>query len=109
MGQKVHPTSFRIPTIYTWKSQWYADKQYRDLLAEDREIRDAIRRTLGRDAGISRVEIERNANQADDHDCEQGPQAPGRPLGRGFGSGRAGRRNSSLRADQDASSERWRG
>ena len=64
MGQKVHPTSFRIGTIYTWKSQWYADRGYRALAAEDRQIRDTIHTTLGRDAGVSTIEIERNANQA---------------------------------------------
>ena len=62
MGQKVHPTSFRIGTIYTWQSQWYAEKDYAHLLAEDRKIRDAINKSLG-DAGVSRIEIENNANQ----------------------------------------------
>jgi small subunit ribosomal protein S3 len=62
MGHKVHPTSFRIPTIYTWRSQWYADKNYTALLAEDREIRSAIERVLA-DASVSRIEIERNASQ----------------------------------------------
>jgi small subunit ribosomal protein S3 len=62
MGQKVHPTSFRIGTIYTWQSQWYAEKEYANLLAEDRRIRAAITDALG-DAGVSRIEIENNANQ----------------------------------------------
>ena len=63
MGQKVHPTSFRIGTIYTWKSQWFATKDYQALLAEDRAVRGAIQRGLA-EAGISGVDIERNANQA---------------------------------------------
>ena len=62
MGHKVHPTSFRIGAIYTWRSQWYADQDYAKLLREDREIRDFLNRTLG-EAGISRVEIERNISQ----------------------------------------------
>lgn len=62
MGQKVHPTSFRIGTIYDWRSQWYADKGYADLLNEDRRIREYIEGRLG-DASISRIDIERNANQ----------------------------------------------
>ena len=33
MGHKVHPTSFRIGTIYTWRSQWYADQGYAKLLS----------------------------------------------------------------------------
>jgi len=63
MGQKVNPTSFRMGIIYTWRSQWYADKNYAALLGEDLRIRRYLNRTLA-EAGISRVEIERNANQA---------------------------------------------
>ncbi len=62
MGQKVHPTSFRIGTIYEWRSQWYSDKQYAELLGEDRRIRDFIQDRLS-EAMISRIDIERNANQ----------------------------------------------
>ncbi len=62
MGQKVNPTSFRIGTIYEWRSQWYSDKGYADLLAQDREIRDFINARLD-EAMISRIDIERNANQ----------------------------------------------
>lgn len=64
MGQKVHPTSFRIGTIYEWRSQWYADKSYAALLAEDRKLRDYINEQMA-DAMISRIEIKRNANQLD--------------------------------------------
>jgi len=62
MGQKVHPHGFRLGYIYDWNSKWYADKNYTDLLHEDLSIRRAITKMLP-DAGISRVEIERNANQ----------------------------------------------
>ena len=62
MGQKVHPHGFRLGYIYTWNSKWYADKNYTEQLHEDLRIRRAIERMLP-DAGISRVEIERNANQ----------------------------------------------
>jgi small subunit ribosomal protein S3 len=62
MGQKVHPHGFRLGYIYDWNSKWYADKNYTDLLHEDLQIRRAIEKMLP-DAGISRVEIERNANQ----------------------------------------------
>ena len=64
MGQKVHPTSFRIGTIYDWRSRWYADKDYVDLLTEDRKIRAYINESLA-EAMISRIEIERDANQLD--------------------------------------------
>ena len=62
MGHKVHPTGFRVGVIYDWQSKWYADKNYKDQLHSDIMIR---KRIMGGavDAGISRVEIERNANQ----------------------------------------------
>lgn len=63
MGHKIHPTGFRIGVIYDWQGKWYADRNYGELLHEDLQIRDLISRTLG-DASISKVEIERNANQA---------------------------------------------
>ncbi|MCH7809946.1 MAG: 30S ribosomal protein S3 [Chloroflexi bacterium] len=62
MGQKVHPNGFRLGYIYDWKSKWYADKNYTELLHEDLGIRKKIKEMLP-DAGISLVEIERNANQ----------------------------------------------
>ncbi|MPZ23984.1 MAG: 30S ribosomal protein S3 [Dehalococcoidia bacterium] len=63
MGQKVHPIGFRIGVIRDWQSKWYSDKRstYTELVHEDVKIR---RRIEGmRDAGISGVEIDRNANQ----------------------------------------------
>ena len=62
MGQKVHPHGFRLGYIYDWSSKWYADRNYTELLHEDLGIRNQIKKMLP-DAGISRVEIERNANQ----------------------------------------------
>src|SRR2546422_1836949 len=62
MGQKVHPHGFRLGYIYTWNSKWYADKNYTEQLHEDLRMRRSIERMLP-DAGISKVEIERNANQ----------------------------------------------
>ncbi len=62
MGHKVHPTGFRLGVIYDWQSKWYADRNYTELLHEDLRIRNEIMSKLS-DAGISRVEIDRNANQ----------------------------------------------
>ncbi len=62
MGQKVHPTGFRLGYIKPWQSRWYADKKYTDLLHEDIAIRQLIQSRL-RDAAIPRVEIERSNNQ----------------------------------------------
>lgn len=62
MGQKVHPHGFRLGYIYDWNSKWYADRNYTELLHADLSIRAAIKKMLP-DAGIARVEIERNASQ----------------------------------------------
>ncbi len=63
MGHKVHPTGFRVGVIYDWQSKWYADKNYKSQLHEDIAIRKRIMEGRNIDAGISRVEIDRNANQ----------------------------------------------
>ena len=62
MGHKVHPIGFRLGIIYPWQSKWYADKNYTELIHEDLGIRRLILKKLS-DAAISRVELERNANQ----------------------------------------------
>jgi small subunit ribosomal protein S3 len=62
MGRKVHPTIFRVGIIYGWRSSWFAEKNYAELLLEDHAIRLEIEGSLA-EAGISKVEIERNANQ----------------------------------------------
>ena len=62
MGQKVHPHGFRLGYIYDWNSKWFADRNYTEQLHEDLNIRRSIDKMLP-DAGIAKVEIERNANQ----------------------------------------------
>jgi small subunit ribosomal protein S3 len=63
MGQKVHPVGLRLGITRTWDSRWYEKKQYTAWLHEDVAIRKYLGR-LTRAAAISRVEIERRANQA---------------------------------------------
>ena len=58
MGQKVHPTGFRLGTTEEWRSRWYADKDYAEKLGNDLEIRKCLEKRLAR-AALSRVEIER--------------------------------------------------
>ncbi len=60
MGQKVSPTGFRIGIIRNWDARWYADKNYTELLHEDLQVRDFLRKKLAA-SGLSRVEIERAA------------------------------------------------
>jgi len=63
LGQKVDPRGLRVGIIRDWDAKWYADKKnFADLLHEDLKIRDYIKKKLY-DAGISRVVIERAANQ----------------------------------------------
>ena len=58
MGQKVHPTGFRLGTTEEWRSRWYADKDYAQKLGNDLEIRKFLEKRLAR-AALSRVDIER--------------------------------------------------
>ncbi len=62
MGQKVHPYGFRLGYHLTWKSRWFATKQYGRLLHEDLKIKAELKRRFYH-AGISRIEIERAANK----------------------------------------------
>ncbi|HVA38435.1 MAG TPA: 30S ribosomal protein S3 [Candidatus Dormibacteraeota bacterium] len=63
MGQKIHPLGFRLGVTRTWDSRWFEKKHFQDWLHEDLKVRKYFTR-LTRVAGISRVEIERRANQA---------------------------------------------
>ncbi len=59
MGNKVHPKAFRLSTIYTWDSKWFANKkQFVVALSEDVGMRVFIRKSL-KDAGIDKIEIDR--------------------------------------------------
>ncbi len=62
MGQKVHPFGFRLGYNKTWRSRWYADKDYGKLLHEDLKLKLQLKRRFSH-AGVSRVEIERAANR----------------------------------------------
>jgi small subunit ribosomal protein S3 len=62
MGQKVHPTGFRLGFNKTWRSRWYADKEYADLLHEDLKLKRDLKKRFSH-AGVSRVDIERAANK----------------------------------------------
>ncbi len=63
MGQKVNPIGFRLGGIKTWRSEWFSEKNYSELLHEDLKIRKFLKGKLYH-AGISRIEIERAANKA---------------------------------------------
>ncbi len=58
MGQKTHPTGFRLGIIKGWDSNWYGGKHYVDKLVEDEKIRQYLDARLPK-AGIARNVIER--------------------------------------------------
>jgi small subunit ribosomal protein S3 len=109
MGQKVHPTGFRLGVVKDWKSRWFADKGYAHMVLEDAAIREYFkdrfvrgdggrgRRDRTRDAGIAEVEIERAANNVR---ITLHTAKPGIIIGRG------GRGVDDLRADLERLTER---
>ena len=62
MGQKVHPIGFRLGFNKTWRSRWYAGKEYANLLHEDLALKKDLKKRFSH-AGVSRVDIERAANK----------------------------------------------
>src|SRR6266702_2180620 len=60
LGHKVHPTGFRLGVVKSWQSRWYAERDYRELLAEDIVVRAMINKELA-NASVSKIEIERAA------------------------------------------------
>ena len=62
MGQKVHPYGFRLGFNKTWRSRWFADKDYAKLLHEDLKLRQQLKTRFAH-AGVSRIDIERAANK----------------------------------------------
>ncbi|HZN23353.1 MAG TPA: 30S ribosomal protein S3 [Burkholderiales bacterium] len=64
MGQKIHPTGFRLALNKNWASRWYANnKNFSGMLLEDVGVRDFLKEKLGH-AAVSRVVIERPAKNA---------------------------------------------
>jgi small subunit ribosomal protein S3 len=59
MSKVVHPYAHRLVTLRDWKSRWFADKKYKNLLASDVVIREFLAKKL-RGFYVSRIEIERN-------------------------------------------------
>ena len=60
MGHKVHPTGFRLGVVKGWQSSWFAEREYKNILAEDYLIRKIVNKELA-NASVSRIEIERAA------------------------------------------------
>ena len=64
MGQKVHPTGIRLGIVKDHTSVWYADKnEYASKLQNDLKVREYLDKQLEK-ASVSRIEIERPAQNA---------------------------------------------
>jgi len=64
MGQKVHPIGIRLGIVKDWNSRWYAGSQdYSVFLHQDLMVREFIRKKLAH-ASVSKVQINRPANNA---------------------------------------------
>ncbi len=64
MGQKIHPTGFRLSVSRNWSSRWYANSRlFPQMLNEDLRVREYLRRKL-KNASVARVLIERPAKNA---------------------------------------------
>ncbi len=64
MGQKIHPTGFRLSVTRAWSSRWFANKgNFATMLAEDLKVREYLKTKL-KSAAVSRILIERPAKNA---------------------------------------------
>jgi small subunit ribosomal protein S3 len=78
LGQKTHPYGFRLGVIKGWSSNWFAEKDFAELLKEDLMLRRYVRQRLLR-AGVSRIHIERQPKRVT---VEVHTQRPGIAIGR---------------------------
>lgn len=62
MGQKTHPIGFRLGITKDWKSKWFDEHNYRDLIAEDHRIRRYLHQRLS-EAMLSDIIIRRLSNR----------------------------------------------
>lgn len=91
MGQKVNPTSYRLPVYNNWKSKWFArGSEFAENVIKDWKIRDIITKKAGIQAGISEIIIERGVGRVSIVIATAKP---------GILIGRSGKQLESLRAD----------
>lgn len=64
MGQKIHPTGFRLAVTRNWTSKWFANgKTFAPTLKEDIKVREYLKKKLGH-ASVGKITIERPAKNA---------------------------------------------
>ncbi|HTA41790.1 MAG TPA: 30S ribosomal protein S3 [Bryobacteraceae bacterium] len=62
MGQKVHPYGFRLGFNKPWRSRWFSKQNFAELLQEDLELKEGLRKQL-KSAGVSSIEVDRPGNK----------------------------------------------
>jgi small subunit ribosomal protein S3 len=64
MGQKIHPTGFRLSVLKNWTSRWFANsRNFPGMLQDDIKVRTFLKKRLA-NASVGRVIIERPAKNA---------------------------------------------
>lgn len=64
MGQKIHPTGFRLSVQKNWQSKWYANNNnFATMLNEDIKVRTFLNEKL-RNASVGKILIERPSKNA---------------------------------------------
>ena len=79
MGQKVNPNGLRLGVNKTWKSTWYAKKDYATKLNNDLKLRDFLAGYL-KDAAVAEIIIERKPKR---NEIKIRTAKPGVIIGRG--------------------------
>ena len=68
MGQKIHPTGFRLPVTRAWASRWFATKRnFSDMLAEDLHVRDFLKARLKSARGVAHPDRASGQERAHHH------------------------------------------
>ena len=62
MGQKTHPTGFRLGINKPWSSNWFGGKNYSNYVSEDIMLRRYVNQRLP-NAGISSIDIDRTSKK----------------------------------------------
>ncbi len=73
MGQKIHPTGFRLSLTKNWASRWYArGRSFSEMLLQDIEVRAFLKAKLA-NAMVGSIRIERPAKSAKVTICSARP------------------------------------
>ena len=75
MGQKIHPTGFRLAVTRNWTSKWFANsKNFAPTLKEDIKVREYLKKKLG--ARLGRQDHDRaSGEERADHDPQRASRA----------------------------------